>query len=94
MEQRADAREQAAGAVECGDGVGEGRRRGGSADRVDLGEVLAHRLGERRREVLGADRGERRQAVRAGPRLQKRIAHFFFAAAMRSLRRSRLAISS
>ena len=33
-------------------------------DRIDLGAVLAHRRLERRREMLGAHRGERRQAVR------------------------------
>ena len=39
--------------------------------RVDLGEMVAHRRLERRGEVLGADVGERRQAVRAGPGLQQ-----------------------
>ena len=78
MEQRADPLQATAGAVERGDGVDEGRRRGGAADRVDLGEVLAHRLGECRREVLGANLGEGRQAVRAGPRHEQGVAHFFF----------------
>ena len=78
MEQRADPLQASAGAVERGDRVGEGRRRGGAADRVDLGEVLGHRLGERRREVLGANLGERRQSVRAGPRREQGVAHFFF----------------
>ena len=84
VEQRADALEQATGAVERGDGIGEGRRFARGRERVGLGQVVAHRDLEGRRKVLGLHLGKRRQAVRAGPRGEQRIGHFFFCRSLRS----------
>ena len=84
VEQRADALEQATGSVERGDGIGEGRRFARCRELVDLGEVLAHRRRECLGEVLGADFGERRQAIGAGPGREQRIGHFFFCTSLRS----------
>ena len=84
VEQRADAGEVATGSVERGDRVLEGRRFGAGDDRVDLVAVLAHRLGERGCEVLGAHLAERRQAERPGPGNQQWIRHFLRWMSLRS----------
>ena len=84
VEQRADAFEQAAGPVERGDGVGEGRRFARCRERVDLGDVVAHRRRERGGELLGPDLREGRQAVGPRPGRQQRIGHFFFCRSLRS----------
>jgi len=74
-EQRLDAHQVAARAVERGDRVLERRRRRGG-DRLDLGEVPRHRLDERGSELLGSDVGERRQAEGRRPRREERVGHF------------------
>jgi hypothetical protein len=74
--ERDDAGEVASGAVERGDRVGERRRVALAGDRVELGEMLAHRHGEGRCEVLGAHLRERRQTEGPGPGRKQRVGHF------------------
>ena len=73
VEQPGDPVEQAAGAIERGHGVVEGRRLARIADGADFREMVSHRELERRGEVLGPGLGERRQAVLAGPGLQQGV---------------------
>jgi hypothetical protein len=66
--------ERAPGALQRGDRVVEGRRRGVGGDAVDLGELLGHRGLERRLEVADLDAVERRHtAVRPGPAGEQRV---------------------
>ena len=80
VEQRADAAEEAAGAVERGDRVLEGRRRRPlrRSPRCRRGAARIASL-ERRREVLGPHRLEGRQSERTGPGCEQRVASFLAA---------------
>ena len=59
--------------VEGGDGVGEVRRRATRGNRIDFGAMRGQRLLEGRCEVLGANRVERRQAMRRVPGCEQRV---------------------
>ena len=74
VEHALDAVQQAPAAVECSHCVVEGRQLRTCTDRVDFGEVLLERRSERRLEVLGPGRLERRQPMWRIPRLQKGVA--------------------
>jgi hypothetical protein len=65
--------QQSPRAVERGDRVLEARGLGLAADRVQLGQVQAHCLAQRGREMLGPDRREGRQAEGRGPGLEQRV---------------------
>ena len=72
-EQVTDPGEKAPAAIEGLHRVGERRRRRLAGDRIDLGQLLAHRHLEGRLEVLGPDFAKGGKAVRMGPFLEQGI---------------------
>jgi hypothetical protein len=75
VEQMLQSRQPAATGVEGGDGVGEAGRLGLRGDRVDLGTVLGQGGVKSGLEMRRLNVGKGRQAMRAGPILQQRVAH-------------------
>jgi hypothetical protein len=72
-EDRLDARQQPAAAIERRGGVVERRRLGPGGDAFYLGAMRGKRDVERRLEVAGLDPFKRRQAQVLGPALQQRV---------------------